>query len=168
MTSHTGTVGPTDRRRRVRDATMALMNAGADRVDVPFVWPRTLVVPPRPPKLVYLDLNQWIALAKASAGHRDGMKFQGALNTCVAAAESGRAVFPISDSIYFEVLKIGPHRQRYDLREVIEKVSGYKVVTSRSVVSDHEIEALLDELVGPNPRPINSMDYLDWGVARAF
>lgn len=40
------------------------------------------------------------------------------------------------------------------------------MVTSRSVISAHEIEALL--VVGPNPHPINSMEYLDWGVARAF
>jgi hypothetical protein len=147
---------------------MALMNAGANRVDVPYVWPRTLVVPPRPPKLVYLDLNQWIALAKAAASHRDGLIHQEALNVCVAAADSGRAIFPISDSIYFEVLKIGPHRQRHDLCVVIEKVYAYKVVTSRSLSRPMRSRPLLDELVGPNPGPINSMDYLDWGVARAF
>jgi hypothetical protein len=47
-------------------------------------------------------------------------------------------------------------------------VSRYFVVTARSVISVHEIEALLDRIVGPNPEPINTMDYLDWGVARAF
>ena len=144
------------------------MNEGADRVEVAYVWPRTLIRPPRPPKLVYLDLNQWIALAKASAGHRDGARYQEALDLCIAAVDDGRAVFPISDSIYFEVSKIGPYRQRRDLREVIERVCGYRVVTSRSVISAHEIEALLDDLVGPNPHQINSMEYLDWGVARAF
>ena len=46
--------------------------------------------------------------------------------------------------------------------------SGYAVVTCRSVISTHEIEALLDLVVGPSPEPINSMDDLDWGVARAF
>lgn len=136
------------------------------RVEVAYVWPRTLIRPPRPPKLVYLDLNQWIALAKASAGHRDGARYQEVLDLCIAAVDDGRAVFPISDPIYFEVSKIGPHRQRRDLREVIERVCGYRVVTSRSVISAHEIEALL--VVGPNPHPINSMEYLDWGVARAF
>lgn len=38
----------------------------------------------------------------------------------------------------------------------------------RLFVSSHEIEALLDRIVGPSPQPINTMDYLDWGVARAF
>ena len=42
------------------------------------------------------------------------------------------------------------------------------VVTNRSVVATHEIEALLDQMVGPNPVPINTMDYLDWGVFRAM
>jgi hypothetical protein len=147
---------------------MPQMNEGADRVEVPYVWPPTLITLPRPPKLVYLDLNQWIALAKASAGHRDGARYQEALDLCTAAVDDGRAVFPISDSIYSEVSKIGPHRQRRDLREVIERVCGYRVVASRSVISAHEIEALLDDLIGPNPHPINTMDYLDWGVARAF
>lgn len=81
---------------------------------------------------------------------------------------SGRAVFPISDSIVFEISRIGRYRQREDLQEVIEAVSGYRVITARDVISTHEIEAVLDELVGPNPNPINTMRYLDWGIARAF
>jgi hypothetical protein len=42
------------------------------------------------------------------------------------------------------------------------------VVTSRVIIAEHEVEGLLDRLFGPNPDPINAMDYLDWGVARAF
>jgi hypothetical protein len=141
---------------------------GSERVDTLYIWPRTLKIPPRPPKLVYLDLNQWIALAKASTGHRDGRAYKDVLAACVDAVALGRAVFPISDSIYGEVSKLRQHRQRRDLRDAIEKVSRYMVVTSRLVVTAHEVEALLDHLVGPNPHPINSMDYLDWGVARAF
>lgn len=45
---------------------------GGDRVDFAYLWPQSLRLPLRPPKLVYLDLNHWIALAKALAGHRDG------------------------------------------------------------------------------------------------
>ncbi|MCP4306258.1 MAG: hypothetical protein GY788_15600 [bacterium] len=144
------------------------MRDGADRTEVPYVWPRTLLVPEPPPKLVYLDLNHWISLAKAVAGHPDGEQSQPALEACLNAVASGSAVFPISDTVYFEVSKIGQYRQRRDIREVIERISRFMVVTGRSVVSAHEIEALLDEKLGPNPRPINTMLYLDWGVARAF
>lgn len=139
-----------------------------DQLEGSYLWPNTLRRPKPPPKLVYLDLNHWIALAKALAGHRDGQRHKDTLSACNRAVDEGSAVFPISDTIYFEISKIGPYRQRRDLREVIEKVSRYMVVTARSVISVHEIEALLNRLVGPNPDPINTMDYLDWGVARAF
>ncbi len=133
-----------------------------------YVWPTTLVLPTRPPKLVYLDLLHWVSLAKANSGHRDGGRYADALGACLQAARSGIAVFPISDTIYMEVAKIGQHRRRRDLRDVIELVSRYQVITSRVIIANHEVEALLDALVGPSSRPINTMDYLDWGVARAF
>ncbi|HET7438079.1 MAG TPA: hypothetical protein VFJ56_01160 [Nitrospira sp.] len=133
-----------------------------------YVWPQTLRLPPRPLKVVYLDLNHWVALAKAMAGHSDGEASADVLTGCLSALERGGVAFPISDSIYFEISKIRLHRQRRDLLEVIEAMSRFMVVTSRSVVSAHEIEALLDRVAGPNPKPIRSMNYLDWGVARAL
>jgi hypothetical protein len=138
------------------------------RVSAEYVWPKTLRLSPRPPKLIYLDLLHWVSLAKANSGHRDGNRYVDVLGACVSAVEGGVAVFPISDAIYMEVSKIGQHRQRRDLRDVIELVSQYRVITSRVIIAKHEVEALLDELVGPSSRPINEMDYLDWGVARAF
>ncbi len=142
--------------------------ATVTRVAPKYVWPKTLRLPSRPPKVVYLDLLHWVSLAKANSGHRDGGRYTDALGACIGAVERGVAVFPISDSIYMEVSKIGLHRQRRDLRGVIELVSQYRVITSRVMIANHEVEALLDELVGPSSRPINEMDYLDWGVARAF
>ncbi|HJP66420.1 MAG TPA: hypothetical protein VKA30_08975 [Actinomycetota bacterium] len=117
---------------------------------------------------MYLDLNHWIVLSKARAGHRDGRPQAETLQRCLAAVEDRRAVFPLSDSIYFEVSKIGPYRQRRNLRQVMEELSGFRVIMSRSDISVHEIETNLDQTIGPNPRPINRMEYLDWGVARAF
>ncbi|MDQ4144826.1 MAG: hypothetical protein M3198_14025 [Actinomycetota bacterium] len=139
-----------------------------DQLDAGYVWPRTLRRPAPPAKLIYLDLNHWVSLAKAQTGHREGVRHQEALDHCVAAVEDRSAVFPISDTIYFEISKIRSYRQRRDLREAIERVSRFMVVTARSVVSVHEIEALLDKLVGVSSDPINTMDYLDWGVFRAF
>ncbi len=132
------------------------------------MWPSTLLCPPRPPRLVYLDLNHWIGLAKAHAGHADGARHEAVLEECLGARAAGDAVFPISDAIFIEAGKIGPYRQRRDLREVIEAVSGFLVVTGRFVIATHEVEAMLDQLVGPSRRPMNLMLYLDWGVARAF
>jgi hypothetical protein len=100
------------------------------------------------------------------SNHPDGEEYKDALTACLTARRARAAVFPISDAIFMEVSKIGQYRQRRDLREVIEQLSRYDVVTSRSVVANHEIEAMLDHVVGPSPNPINSMQYLDWGVAR--
>jgi hypothetical protein len=135
---------------------------------VTYTWPTKLFVPKPPPKLVYLDLNHWISLSKAQAGHPGGSEFKDVLTACDDAATRGAAIFPLSDTIYFEVSKIGKYRQRRDLRDVMERVSGFMVVTSRSVVSAHEIETMLDGRIGPSDDPINLMTYVDWGVMRAF
>ena len=60
-----------------------------------------------------------------------------------------------------EILKIRHYRQRCDLGEVIEQISRFKVVMPRHIVETHEVEAVLDRLVGPNPQPIKTMEYLD-------
>src|SRR5262245_29019218 len=112
----------------------------------PHLWPASLLQSARPPKLVYLDLLHWIALAQANTGHVEGAKVADVLLACVTAVESGAAVFPISDSLYIEVARIGLQRQRRDLREIIERVSGFTVVASREVIAAHELEALLDTL----------------------
>jgi len=44
------------------------------------------------------------------AGHPEGEAYAEVLAGCLAALEGGEAVFPISDSIYFEISKIGPYR----------------------------------------------------------
>lgn len=139
-----------------------------NQIDDNYIWPRTLHMPVQPPKLVYLDLNHWIALAKALSGHHDGKKDIDLLDFCLRAMKEEIAIFPISLSIYVEILKIKDYQRRCDLRKTIELLSGFKVVTPRFVVATHEIEALLDHIIGPNPEPINTMDYLDWGIFRAL
>ena len=133
-----------------------------------YLWPATLRFPTSGGRLVYLDLNHWIALAKALSGHHEGRRDRDILERLLHAVERAGAVFPLSLPIYVEVMKIREHRRRSDLRKVIERLSGFAVVTSRHVITTHEIEALLDDLVGPNPDPINPMAYLDWGAFRAL
>lgn len=144
------------------------MRTGSHRADVPYLWPRTLRLPERPPALVYLDLNHWIALARAAGGHEGEGPGREFLDWALGAVEKGLLLFPISGTTYSEISRISAHRQRRDLRHVIERLSGFAVVASRVVIATHEIEATLDLFAGPSSRPINEMDYLDWGVARAF
>jgi hypothetical protein len=51
-----------------------MIRTGAERTDVAVLWPSRLLRPQHT-RLVYLDLNQWIGLAKAAVGHRDGKRF---------------------------------------------------------------------------------------------
>ena len=134
----------------------------------PPLWPSTLRLPDRPPKLIYLDLNHWIQLSKARAGHPDGIRQLPILDECLKAVRDGRAIFPLSEFIYTEISKIRNYRRRNDLREVIEGLCQYEVVTALTIVVTHEIQAVLDEILGPYPGLVNATDYLDWGVDRAF
>ena len=132
-----------------------------------YCWPRTLRRPPDL-RIVYLDLNHCIALAKAYSGHKDGREQRDILDRLLQSVQASEAVYPISFGIYVEILKIRDRRRRSDLRKVIEHLGWFTVVTGRHIVVAHEIEALLDDLHGPSPDPINTMNYLDWGVFRAW
>jgi hypothetical protein len=158
-------------RRSAERAAVTFLSAGApsrSRPPTEHHRPATLVLPERPPRLVYLDLNHWIALAKAEARRPDGDPFREVLDACADAVDRRAAVFPLADAIYFEVSRIASSRQRRHLAGVMERISRFVVVTSRDVVADHEVEALLDRLVGPSSEPVNAMAYLDWGIGRAF
>ncbi|MGH2716683.1 MAG: hypothetical protein ACRDM7_22915 [Thermoleophilaceae bacterium] len=123
----------------------------------------------RPPKLVYLDLNHWVEFSKAMAGHPGGEPFRPALDACIDALGRHAALFPLSDAIYMEVSRMASFRQRRDLADVMQALSRFVVITSRSLIADHEVEALLDRVVGPRPDPkVAPLAYLAWGVARAF
>jgi hypothetical protein len=39
--------------------------------DLPYLWPSRLRRPDDDTRLVYLDLNHWISLARAATGHAD-------------------------------------------------------------------------------------------------
>ena len=143
------------------------MRSGSTRTNVAYTWPHTLRTGQALGKAVYLDLNHWIELAKALSGHRDGRKNLGILTTCEKAVADRVVVFPLSSTTYLEISKIHNRRQRRNLREVIELLSRYFVVTSLWTIECHEVEAVLDTTVGANPNPIGYNDYLDWGILRA-
>ena len=132
------------------------------------IWPKTLRLPNRPPKLVYLDLNHWISLSKAHQGHPDGTRYRDALDSCLQAVRERSAIFAISGTLYVEISKIRQHRQRLALREVIEPLSQYTTLIHLSYVVQHEVEALLDHMIGPGTRPMVTIDLLGWGVNWAF
>ena len=90
------------------------------------------------------------------------------VRACSEAVTHCDGTFPISAVLFSELSKIQNHRQRRDLREVIEPLSRYMVLTHLALVTEHEVEALLDNLIGPNPEPLGSIRFLDWGIDKAF
>lgn len=132
-----------------------------------YVRPRTLLRPELPYRLVYLDLNHWIELARIKSGRIHSAEKRQLLDSLLRSMGE-TAVFPLSLSLFSEVLKLKNRRQRRLLREVMEPLSRYLVVTSGDVIARHEIESLLDRQVGTGSTPLNEVAYLDWGIHRAF
>ncbi|MYC46387.1 MAG: hypothetical protein F4X49_12745 [Acidimicrobiia bacterium] len=64
--------------------------------------------------------------------------------------------------------KIRQEYQRYDLRQVVELLSEYRVVVSPVQVIDREIEAVLDKSYGPNVPGLDPVQYIDRGWVRAL
>jgi hypothetical protein len=122
--------------------------------------------PPRPPHIVYLDMNQWIYLAQAAAGHSQGERYQEGLKVCREARASGAAIFPLSAPTYMELYKIQSSRQREDLGAVIEELSGFATLLDRVVVMALEVRAALDALIGDVPS--EPLPLIGRGVGYAF
>lgn len=120
---------------------------------VELVWPTDLVRPDPPPLLVYLDLNHWIGLAKASTGHSDGAGYVDALEAARAVKESGKAIFPLSATHYMEISKILDSTRRADLASIMEELSDFATLASRAVIMRLELATALDNLVGSAPSP---------------
>ena len=130
------------------------------------VWPNTIVLSGNSKKIVYLDLNHWITLSKLRISSIDSGQ-RNLFDEFVEHVENNRACFPLSLHTYVELEKNTNHEQRKRLRHAIEKISLFNVVTTLHIVASHEVEALLNLVIGPNPSPFGFVNYLDWGVMRA-
>ena len=107
---------------------------------------------------VYLDLKDWVALAKARLGRpefpQDGLAYQ-ALRTATAA---GQVIVPLSATTYQELSRITSLRQRTDLANVIAEISGFVTITGRSVATKHQVlTALAARFGGPEPAPVRPL-----------
>ena len=104
---------------------------------------------------VYLDLKDWVALAKARLGRpefaQDGLAYQ-IFRTATAA---GQVIVPLSATTYQELSRISSLRQRTDLANVIAEISGFVAITGRSVATKHQVNtALAARFGGPEPAPL--------------
>lgn len=124
------------------------------------VWAR-VTRPPVP--LVYLDLNHYIQLAKASraaAGHttEDGRSitvlpgYAALLDAARRAKGERRAVFPLSAVHFIEVAQAIPSpRQRGHVADAMEELSDFTYLLGRPFLVQMEVTAGLDHLYGIPP-----------------
>jgi len=102
--------------------------------------------------LVYLDLNHLIYLAKAKVGHDntpDGYKEL--LAAATSAARDGRALFPLSGQHVFEISAIKDPKQRANIADVIESLSGYVYLLGRPEIARLEIKAGIESILEEPP-----------------
>lgn len=117
----------------------------ADRL----VWPR-LVRPRRP--LVYLDLNHFICMARAIAADPKTPAGYGELfEAARAAIEEERIIIPLSGEHLFEMAAIKDPKQRNDLADVMEVLSGFQYLLGRPEIAHLEIEAGIEAILEEQP-----------------
>jgi hypothetical protein len=116
---------------------------------------------------VYLDINHWIGLAKAAAGHRDGARFAPTLERLQGDVAAGRIVVPLSSASYHEVSNITSVRQRADVASVMAPISQFVTLAARKSRMRCEFAAALSASTG-RPRFPERLRPLGIGLAFAF
>ncbi len=81
---------------------------------------------------------------------------------------SGSYVFPLSAEHYMEMSGIADPRQRFDVAAVMEELSGFASLVSRTIVMRVEVEAAVDTIAHPRPEPYAAVPVLCQGVLQAF
>jgi hypothetical protein len=140
---------------------------GVDDAVPEIVWPPRVVQPARPPALIYLDLNHYINLARTAAGLQVPDGYDGLLRAATAARQQDRAVFPLSGTHYMEMSGILDPAQRTAIAEVMESLSGFRVLLGRVTLAELEIDAMISALLSPGSAA-ERIDLLGPTFGRAF
>jgi hypothetical protein len=145
------------------------VQVGAARTSVPYAWPDAVLRPAGESIwLAYLDLNQWIRLARAASGHPVGRKDLDLLQALRSAHQEGRLLCPLSSVHYMETAAIRDPRQRQDIATVMEDLSDFRTLLNRGAIVRLELETALDDLIGPNPVGYPAVPLLGIGLGHAF
>ncbi|MDE9364122.1 hypothetical protein PZ938_00745 [Luteipulveratus sp. YIM 133132] len=141
--------------RREREAAEARASRPGGPLRVPLaeqlVWARVL----RPAiPMVYLDLNHYIYLARASqaantAAVSTKLKPYAELAEAARKAKTeGRVMFPLSNVHLMELSKVTDPRQRAEVAGAMEDLSDFNYILDRVTLGQLEMDAGLDRLHG--------------------
>lgn len=105
---------------------------------------------------VFLDMKDWVALAKARLGRAEYPHDQVAYDMLRDATGRGDVIVPLTSTTFWEIDRISSLRQRTDLADVIAEISGFVTITGRSVLVGHQVRmALADRFSAPAPAPVD-------------
>jgi hypothetical protein len=104
-------------------------------------------------KRVYLDQNQWIALAREENGVSHNAAVADALTVVEEAARSRHASFPLSAAHYFETMRRGNPGSRQRLGAFMARISKFDTMASAPDVLEAEVRRGALALVGARELP---------------
>lgn len=139
-----------------------------DTAPVDLVWPEQLILPSRPPRLIYLDLNHWIGLARAAAGRPDGARYAGLLAALDAAMNTGQARVVLTGSLFWEISKNEDPRQRLAYADIIDRLTNFEYLCGLPDLMKLELTSVLDELTGTTGLSWLPTSLIGPGVLSAF
>ncbi|MGB9222769.1 hypothetical protein [Mycobacterium sp.] len=126
-----------------------------------------MVLPDRPPALVYLDLFVYIKMAEVEAGMaRPG--YAELLDACRRARAERRALFPLSSTHVLELCDIASVELRRARVAVMEELSNFNYLLGRPQIQELEVEAALGEIPGVDIAPQGPFPLLGPSALWAF
>ncbi|RHW23714.1 hypothetical protein D0Z08_28310 [Nocardioides immobilis] len=119
--------------------------------EVELVWPARIFRPFA--KLVYLDLNHFIYLARSQAEAAPaGLKpYSELFDAALLAVQDERVIFPLSTPHVYEMAAIKDPKQRIALADVMEQLSGFRYLLGRPEIAQCEIEEAFDRHFDSSP-----------------
>ena len=132
------------------------------------LWPGDLLLPARPPKLVYLDMLGFINLAEVAAGNGASAGYDVLLEACRRARGEGRALFPLSSTHVLELYDIADVQRRRERVVVMEELSGFNYLLGRPHIQELEVDAALNDIPGVTIAPLGPVPLVEPSFWWAF
>jgi len=117
-------------------------------------------------KIVYLDQNKWIDLARAYHGRTTDRGYKAVLDFAISEVQKGTVVFPLSAIHYMEIARIRDAKRRARLGTIMWEISAGNTIASYHAILVHELETALSRRF-PHVRR-RPFKLLSRGVAHAF
>lgn len=118
-------------------------------------------------KIIYLDQNHWIEIAKYENSKNCKPGTKEAISDLIELANNGDAIFPISHVHYMETWKRNDDKSRSKLSESMLKLSGGYTTAPPKVIIKHEVVCWIIKLLDLKI-DTPSFTYLTKGISGAF